>query len=1039
MAVFITPTPLTWVTVGTTQWVTYNLSGIVPSNATGVILNYGQSAGTQNIILVRSTGSTFSALPGAVTGASEQTVLYSGIDSNLNIEVYTQASATNSLWVLGYFTSYDGGLFTNPIQQSATTSSTWTSYDFSVYGSTTAVAAIIYLPYYNGAVRINGSTDTFGNGNESAPGARYHIVGLDASKICQIFTSGSQLPYLVGFITSGFVWNTNAILRTPSTAGSFQPLTARSNAIGYLYNLNSPTTKYNYSLCSTAVSGYAPNLANPGQLTGQMPSGGAQAQINIQNTALAVYELGYFTGPSVNTRGINFRNSLAYVTDPTGTVGFPGRGGGQFNLLPYPYSVTPNGDTFNCGWDAIVNNEDGARDRAVNTGVAAELSGINAVTATGSPVGIRAFSIQLPSAGTYLIWLALGDGAGGNASTFPGGSGCGIYDGGTVGGAYNSGGEKLLRSLEYGTTTSSTWFDAAGNLLNQSQWTASNGGTGGGTPVVCTFQTAVCKLVLGNINGSGGGAVAHLRIQQVSSILVNTQVVTSLRNTGNLLTNSNIPFDENALYNGSLSFDTTTYYKPSTTIATVSGDFTLETWVYPLSYADMMVASSDIDSNLQIFRINQSGNLGSVSVYNNGTQIFNNVGTSTIPGQWTHLAWVRSGTTNTLYINGVSSATFTNSTAFNFNIIGTFGFNGAIGYGGNAWYNGYVKDFRLTTSVVYTGNFTPPTSVLSKLANTIFLLNVTDYYNRFYDAALGATNIKSPLLGSPLPGFSLNSPYTQSTPTTQSRITQNEVVYNELDELTINGGSIASRLTNTGSMQIAGIFDEVTGIPSNTTIYVTTARQIQNTYTHTIPAGYSVMVIEAWGGGGGGAQVYEDTGGNSPSYTSSGGTDPGAGGYCRTILTNAASLAGLTLSITVGGGGTGRGLGGGNFSALAGNTSTVSSGTATITTMTAGGGGGGIGSGFTAAAGGTATGGTDANIVGTNTTGIAYSYTAPNSSQTPPNGIMYTPNLGVVGYYGARYGSAGRVIKNLTSKGNYGTYTDGGDNGLTGAVVISYY
>jgi len=751
-----------------------------------------------------------------------------------------------------------------------------------------------------------------------------------------------------------------------------------------------------------------------------------------------------------------------------------------------------------------------------------------------------------------------------------------------------------------------------------------------------------------------------------------TDVVLSLRSTGNLLTNSNIPFDETALYNGSLAFNTTMYYKPSTTIATVSGDFTLETWVYPLSYADMMVASSDIDNNLQIFRLNQSGNLGSVSVYNNGTQIFNNVGTAVTPGAWSYLTWVRSGTTNTLYINGVSSATATNSTAFNFNIIGTFSLNQSIGY--SSWYQGYVKDFRLTTAVVYTGNFTPPTAVLAKLANTTFLLNVTNYYNRFYDSAIGATNIKSPLLGSPLPGFSPASPYAQSTPTPQSRITQNEVVYNLMDEVTLQGGSLSfngstgyralsiaslptitgtgtftieawvypldytdqvlisrpptagdntqifrlneggnttspygisiydngtqlflnigsgtypvknqwthlawvkngttnklyingvssatytgnvpditpnqigylqnysypfngyltnirivngvavytsnftpptqplaatqsantngnpssaitgaqtmllldattaatfitdsstngytvtnsgagatpslvayssstpfpqQRLTNIGTQQIPGIFDEVSGIPATSYVYLGTTLQANTSYTHTIPAGYSVMIIEAWGGGGGAATVGEDTGGNSPSYTAQGGTDPGAGGYTRTIITNAGSLATKTLSVVVGGGGTGRGVFysyGPQQSGLAGVTSTVSSGTATITTMTAGGGGGGgLTSAIYGSSGGTATGGADANIVGTNTTGIAYYYYAPNTFQVSPTGIMYTPNLGVVGYYGARYGSAGRVLNNLTGGGNYGTITTGGDNGQTGAVVISYY
>jgi hypothetical protein len=405
---------------------------------------------------------------------------------------------------------------------------------------------------------------------------------------------------------------------------------------------------------------------------------------------------------------------------------------------------------------------------------------------------------------------------------------------------------------------------------------------------------------------------------------------------------------------------------------------------------------------------------------------------------------VRSGTTNTLYINGVSSATATDSTAFNFNIIGTFSVNQSIGY--SSWYRGYVKDFRLTTAVVYTGNFTPPTTALTKLANTTFLLNVTNYYNRFYDSAIGATNIKSLLLGSPLPGFSPASPYAQSTPTTQSRITQNEVVYNLLDEVTTTGGGVASRLINTGTMQVSGIFDEVSGIPATSYVYLGTTLQANTSYTHTIPAGYSVMIIEAWGGGGGQAEVYDNIGGNSPAYLNQGGTDPGAGGYARTIITNAGSLATKTLSIVAGGGGTGYGhTSNAPFTnGLAGVTSTVSSGGGnplSITTMTAGGGGGGIfGSGL-GASGGTASGGNDANIVGVNTSGVNFGYQTPlnSSNQVAPSGIMYTPNLGVIGYYGARYGSAGRVLNNLVGGGNYGTITTGGDNGQTGAVVISYY
>ena len=293
MAIFINPTALTWVVVGTTQWVTYNLTGIIPTNATGVILNYAQLNGYQNTIQVRKKGSTDSLLPNNITGLNEQTVLYCGVDSSQNFEFYTEASfAGNQLWVLGYFTS-DATFSTNATALAATTAATWTSYNLSS-SAPNAIAAIIYLPYYAGAVRKNGSTDAFGNFYEASPGARYYIVGLDSSQICQLFTNASSVPYLMGYITSGITWNLNATTRTPS-AGSFQGLPTQTNAIGYLYQLNSPSTFYSYSLCGITVSGYALNLGNPGQLNGQAPSGGPQAQIKIQNTGLAVYEVGYFT------------------------------------------------------------------------------------------------------------------------------------------------------------------------------------------------------------------------------------------------------------------------------------------------------------------------------------------------------------------------------------------------------------------------------------------------------------------------------------------------------------------------------------------------------------------------------------------------------------------------------------------------------------------------------------------------------------------------------------------------------------------------
>jgi hypothetical protein len=90
---------------------------------------------------------------------------------------------------------------------------------------------------------------------------------------------------------------------------------------------------------------------------------------------------------------------------------------------------------------------------------------------------------------------------------------------------------------------------------------------------------------------------------------------------------------------------------------------------------------------------------------------------------WTHVAFVRNGTTSTIYLNGVSvaSGTDTNNYAAG---------NGTVGYDlqDNNWaFNGYISNLRAVKgSAVYTGNFTPPSAPLTAITNTSLLLNFTN-------------------------------------------------------------------------------------------------------------------------------------------------------------------------------------------------------------------------------------------------------------------------------------------------------------------------
>ena len=80
---------------------------------------------------------------------------------------------------------------------------------------------------------------------------------------------------------------------------------------------------------------------------------------------------------------------------------------------------------------------------------------------------------------------------------------------------------------------------------------------------------------------------------------------------------------------------------------------------------------------------------------------------------WTHVAFVRSGSTITIYINGVAAGTGSSAYASNpLRIIGAIstGSTNADFY----FFNGYIDDLRLTLGTArYTGNFTPPTSAFA--------------------------------------------------------------------------------------------------------------------------------------------------------------------------------------------------------------------------------------------------------------------------------------------------------------------------------------
>ena len=94
-------------------------------------------------------------------------------------------------------------------------------------------------------------------------------------------------------------------------------------------------------------------------------------------------------------------------------------------------------------------------------------------------------------------------------------------------------------------------------------------------------------------------------------------------------------------------------------------------------------------------------------------------------GTWYHFALVRNGTTVSIYINGVAQSV-TNSTQSGTMVLQYVG----VGYSSSYVFTGFISNFRINTTAVYTANFTPSVTPLTAISGTSLLICQS---NRFVD------------------------------------------------------------------------------------------------------------------------------------------------------------------------------------------------------------------------------------------------------------------------------------------------------------------
>ena len=167
---------------------------------------------------------------------------------------------------------------------------------------------------------------------------------------------------------------------------------------------------------------------------------------------------------------------------------------------------------------------------------------------------------------------------------------------------------------------------------------------------------------------------------------------------------------------GSLEFDGTGDYLVLTDDSTLSmetGDFTVEFWSYCTGTGYRMILDNNWNSATNSWQIYINGEDTEI-LHANGASSSIGVGTAgnAVPNnQWTHLAFVKSGTTVKIYVNGTSTASGTMNVTFGRDSTNYIGIEAGSSYP----FVGYIDDLRITKGVArYTSNFTPPTDALPK-------------------------------------------------------------------------------------------------------------------------------------------------------------------------------------------------------------------------------------------------------------------------------------------------------------------------------------
>ena len=155
-----------------------------------------------------------------------------------------------------------------------------------------------------------------------------------------------------------------------------------------------------------------------------------------------------------------------------------------------------------------------------------------------------------------------------------------------------------------------------------------------------------------------------------------------------------------------------------------SGSFTAEFWFHTGNRIEIGSGKDVTPSDYDYFRLGTNGNgYAFFQCRSDSVTVTTATGSTLVnDNSWHHIAGVRDANGNmTLYVDGVSAATATNSGNLGTSetiTIGAFDYEST---GNDVWGTGYLRDVRISSNVRYSANFTAPTQALTSDSDTTLL------------------------------------------------------------------------------------------------------------------------------------------------------------------------------------------------------------------------------------------------------------------------------------------------------------------------------